>query len=127
MAKREGELKQKFAKELKLQLPLFRMYLLATSGAADRVIIGNKFTSFWEFKHADPFFSSNGLQELECMRADVQGFCRYVIFYERIHIQRTLIVKPENVYDGSWLTNNEACDNFDHEWLVRYVKGIHGL
>lgn len=125
--KREAELKSHFFQALHRRLPQFLVFSIATAGAPDRVVIGNGFTSFLEFKHADPFFVSRLNQELAAMRLDKQGFCRYVIWYEKGNDRRTIVAKPEIVHDGLWLINNEGCANFDHEWLVSYLKGQHGL
>jgi len=132
MSKREGELKSRFTKELKLQLPEFITLLHASAGAPDRSITGNKFTSMWEFKHGTPSFASPGLQELTCERLDVQGYCRYVIWMDaaiRVPQQSTLIVKPSDIRKRvGWAFDVESwCKGFDMKWLVNQVRKVHGL
>lgn len=122
MTKREAELKSKFYKELRLQLPTFQVLWLATAGAPDRCIVGNRHTSFLEFKHADPEFTSHGNQELMCRRLARQGFCRYVIWYERSGWKQTFIVHPDHLHP---IVPEEQTHGFDHKWLVNYVKRIH--
>jgi hypothetical protein len=117
--------------ELRLQCPTFLVLLQATAGAADRAIVGNGATTWWEFKHATPTFDSPGNQELMCMRLALQGYCRYVIWQEARsgYGRRTLIVHPREVHTrASWKVVPEAfCVGYDHRWLVRYIQKVHRL
>lgn len=128
--KREAELKSLFTKEMKRQLPNFFMLHFASAGAPDREIVGNGFTTRWEFKHGTPGFASPGNQELFCMRLAAAGHCRYVIWQEsRLGLgARTMIVHPKNVYNrgGGWNFLPEAsCPGFDIRWLVNQVREAH--
>lgn len=129
--KREAEFKSKFKQELKRQLPNFYLLMVATKGVADRVVVGNKRTSFWEFKHATPTFDSPGDQELMCMRLNVAGYCRYVVFWESAAGigSRTMIVTPKAVHERkSWLLEpEEVTPGFNTRWLVEQVARVHGL
>lgn len=128
--KREAEFKSDFAKELKRQYPNFYLLLLLTRGAADRLVVGNKRYSLWEFKHATPTFDSPGDQELMCMRLNVAGYCRYVVFWESLAgSHRTMIVTPKAVHERkSWLLEpEEVTPGFDIPWLVRKVGEVHGV
>lgn len=127
--KREAELKAKFTRELKRQLPTFLVLQYATNGAPDREIVGNGVTSRWESKHATPQFKSPGNQELLCMRLAAHGHCRYVVWWERDGAERTLIVHPLQIHErASWNLNEEAsCDGFNMRWLVDQVRQVHGL
>ena|SRR3990167_1460329 len=127
--KREGELKSLFGKELKRQLPGFYVLHYATNGAPDREIVGAGITTRWECKHATPDFASPGDQELMCCRLAVVAHCRYIVWWERRTIQRTMIVHPLEVMNRlSWNLNAETwCVGFDMRWLVEQVKRTHGL
>jgi hypothetical protein len=129
MPKQEAKLKSAFFKELHRQLPGFLILAQASAGAPDKGIVGNGRVSFLEFKHATPQFISHGDQELFCMRLAVQGFCRYVIFWESVTGlgKRTMIVHPKQVHEreGWRLVPEEVTPGFDHRWLVEYVKQVH--
>ncbi len=128
ITKREAEFKSNFGKELKRRYPAFYILLFSTRGGPDRIVIGNKRYSMWEFKHATPGFESPGDQELMCMRLNVAGYCRYVIFYEN-QDQHTLIVTPKAVHErkGWKLEPEHITAGFDIPWLVRHVAWVHGL
>lgn len=125
--KREAALKSLFGKEMTRQLPGFMLLSYATNGAPDREIVGLGVTSRWEFKHATPSFDSPADQELVCSRIAAVGHCRYVVWYERGPIQKTLIVHPLKVMRRtSWDLEAEAwCTGFDMRWLVDYVRRVH--
>lgn len=127
--KREAELKSEFFAELKRQLPDFLLLAQASAGAPDKALVGAGRTSFLEFKHATPDFLSPGLQELFCCRLAVQGFCRYVIWWEGASGlgKRTMVVHPRKVHERTgWLLDpEEVTPGFDHKWLVDYVKQVH--
>jgi hypothetical protein len=129
--KYEGKLKSAFGAELKKQLPNFLTLMFATRAASDRLIVGNGVSTFWEFKHGTPDFDVPGDQLLMCMRLDVQGRCRFVIWEEQATGigKRTMIVKPREVYEARkagrqplpeiWTTG------FNHKWLVDHIKTLH--
>lgn len=127
--KREAELKSKFGQELKRQLPGFYVLQYSTNGAPDREIIGAGVSSRWEMKHATPDFASPGDQELMCCRLAVAAHCRYVVWWERGIIQKTMIVHPRKVMGRtSWDLEAESfCVGFDMRWLVEQVRKVHGI
>jgi hypothetical protein len=127
--KREAELKSLFGKELRRQLPGFYMLQYATNGAPDRSIVGAGHQSNWEMKHCTPDFKSPADQELMCCRLAVAAHCRYVVWYERGAVQKTMIVHPKNVMNRiSWDLIPEAwCVGFDMRWLVDRVREAHGV
>jgi len=127
--KREGELKSKFGQELKLQLPNLYVLHYATNGAPDREIIGAGITTRWEFKHGTPDFLSHADQELMCCRLATVAHCRYVVWWERGTIQKTMIVHPNEVrLRKSWNLIPEAfCVGFDMKWLVGQIRLAHCL
>lgn len=127
--KQEGVLKAAFARELKRQLPHYEVLFYATAGAPDRTIVGDGRQTNWECKHLVPSMSTQGLQELTCMRLAVQGHCKYVLWSESRGMKRTLIVEPRIVY--AWLRHEGALrpeavtEGFDHAWLVQQVRKAH--
>lgn len=129
--KYEGKLKSAFGAELKKQLPNFLSLMFATRGAADRVIVGNGISTFWEFKHGTPDFDTPGDQLLMCMRLNVQGRCRFVIWEEQESGvgKRTMIVKPRDIYDarrnGTKFVPESWTTGFNHRWLVDQIKIAH--
>lgn len=129
MAKREAELKSLFADEMKRQLPGFHILQYLTNGAPDREIVGANVTTRWEFKHATPDFDSPGDQELMCCRLAHAAHCRYIVFWERGPIQKTMIVHPLKVMRRtSWDLEAETwCAGFDLRWLVEQVRKAHGV
>jgi hypothetical protein len=125
--KREGELKRQFAQEMKRQLPDFYVLHYATNGAPDREIIGNGISTRWEMKHGTPAFVSPGDQELMCCRLAAVAHCRYVIWTERLGMQKTMIVHPLQVMhrQGWSLVAESVTSGFDHRWLVEQIKQVH--
>lgn len=127
VSKREAELKRKFTAELKRQLPQFYMLQYVTNGAPDRSIVGGGRQTNWEAKHATPTFKSPGDQELLCSRMAIASHCRYIIWWERGAIQKTMIVHPREVtHRTSWDLVPEAfCIGFDMKWLVEQIRRAH--
>lgn len=127
--KREAELKSLFRAELKRQLPGFLMLEYATNGAPDRSVVGAGRQSNWEMKHATPDFRSPGDQELMLCRMAAAGHARYIVWWEKGPVQKTMIVHPRDVmHRASW--NLEAqtwCTGFDMRWLVDQVRLAHGI
>jgi len=60
------------------------------------------------------------------MRIAVQAHCRYVLWKEDRHGERTLIVHPRHVHEKTGVYEL-SCEGFDHIWLVNQVKRVHGL
>lgn len=127
--KNEAGLKSAAMKELHKQLPAFLVLALADAGGPDKTVVGAGRTTFWEFKHATPDFTSHDNQALLCTRLAVQGYCRYVIWQEHHGIKRTLIVHPRAVLErDSWAVVPESfTTGFDHRWLVEQVRKAHRI
>lgn len=131
MTKREGELKSAFTKAFKLVVPQAVILLFSSAGAPDRSITFSGHTTHWEFKHGTPGITSHALQELMCMRLEIEGHCRYVIWHESAAFGRkTFILRPTAVHH--WLRSQQTpkaeaqCEGFNHAWLVAQVKKAHG-
>ena len=129
MAKREGELKSKFAQEMKRRLPGFYLLQYSTNGAPDRSIVGAGRQTNWEAKHGTPDFLSPGDQELLCCRMAAASHCRYIVWLERGAMRKTLIVHPLKIMNRvSWNLEAETwCTGFNMTWLVSKVREAHGL
>ena len=127
MAKREGELKATFVRELRRQLPglvVLAHQDIRTVGIPDLSVTGNGRTSWLEFKHGNPHFASQGYQELTCMRLAAGGFCRYVIFHENADgtAKRTMIVHPKMLKE---MIPESFTTGFNHKWLCEWVREVH--
>ena len=126
--KQEANLKAALMRALRDVLPDFvhqRHEDRFSSGWPDISVSGYGRTSFWEVKHADPRFSSNGLQELTCLRLALASFhCRYIVYHENHGIKRTLIVHPNHIGD---LLPEFSCAGFNHTWLVEQIRKVHGI
>lgn len=129
MEKREGELKSRFSAELKRQLSGFYILQYATNGAPDRSIVGAGRQTNWEMKHATPDFKSPDDQELMMCRMAIASHARYVIWFERGAVQKTMIVHPKDVMNRvSWnLIPESFCVGFDMRWLVGEIRKAHGI
>jgi hypothetical protein len=93
------------------------------SGIPDVSVSGNGFTSWWEFKYADPDFDSRGIQELTMLRLDHASYARYVIFCED-KVRQVLIVEPSKI--GTWGTEYELrISRFDYGLVAAHIHSIH--
>lgn len=90
-------------------------------GVPDLSVTGRRFTSWWEFKLADPDFQSEGIQELTMKRLDAAGFARYII-YEK-DPKQIFIVRPDDLRD--WKTLGICYVGWDHTWVLRYMWDVH--
>jgi len=124
MSHREAALKSALFKRLHQDEPSFLILQIATAGAPDREVVGNKLTTYWEGKHGTPHFVSHGNQELMCQRLDVQGYCRYVIWLEDAHggSKRTLIVRPRDIRT---LTPEVATEGHSHVFVSDFIRKVH--
>lgn len=124
----ESGLKAALLKEMRLQLPGFVIQAHADglrSGVPDWSVDGNGRTSWLEFKHATPDFSSRGIQELTMLRLAAASYARYVVWWENAQGtgKRTLIVHPKNLKD---LVPEAWCVGHNHRWLVEWIRARHG-
>ncbi len=126
--KREADLKAALMRELRARLSGFicqRIEDRFTSGWPDIEIVGSARTSYWEVKHADPSWTTHGIQELTMMRLAAASFyARYIFFHEKKGVKRTLIVHPKNIRD---LLPDVWCVGFDMKWLAEYTKKVHTI
>lgn len=88
ISKRENELKEAYWQHFRTMVFARHYHVVQhqdvrTAGNPDSHLSGFGGTSFWEFKHATPNFSTSRVQEETCVKLDRVGYiCRYVIFYE---------------------------------------------
>jgi hypothetical protein len=93
-----------------------------TYGIPDISATGSGISSWWECKHANPDFKSQGIQELTAMRLAKHGICYYVIFVDKP--KSVLIVHPKDI--KNWETSAIAqCEGFDYEWVVNFIIKTH--
>lgn len=132
--KRESEIKDAFWRrfeELYAAPYYFVMQLqdVRNGGHPDNCVNGYGRSTWWEFKHATPNFSSPGLQELTCVRLAKHSYCRYVLFYEHRDESKTLITHPRYVHQKHGkladihIEVEFAGHNFDQ--LAAYIHAVH--
>ena len=99
------------------------------SGYPDRSIHGYGHSTFWEFKHATPNFSSPGLQEITCARLAVHTYCRHVLFVETETERRIMIAHPREVFQKHGKLKRIAAevefDGHDFDKLAAFIHAIH--
>lgn len=128
MPKRETPLKAALMKVMRTELPRFvvmRHEDRWTSGIPDFSVDGAGRTSWYEVKHADPEFDSEGIQELTCLRLAVASYCRYVIYYENKDgaEKRTMIVHPKHLHA---LIPEASVPGYSHAFVAAYIRRVHG-
>lgn len=134
MIKQEANLKRALKQLIYRELPNFYIIShedVSKSGIPDWSISGNKKTSWLEFKHATPQFESDEIQEITCCSLAATSFCRYVIWrqYGEEGPKETLIVHPNSVRlrKDYGLKIENAAEGFDHQFVLNYIRGIHGV
>ena len=133
--KRENEIKQAYWQRFHELYPPSAYFAthhqdVRKSGYPDDSLHGFGKSSFWEFKHATPNFSSPGVQELTCARIARHGFsCLYVLFFESASRRRTLIAHPRDVLSKNGkLEHVSTLDSFeghDFDKLAAFMHAIH--
>lgn len=92
-------------------------------GVPDLSVTGNGITSWWEGKHANPKFQSQGIQELTMLRLAKQSHARYIIWDEGEGAKRTLLVHPQEM--NVWEEAKECAAGFNHRWVVDQIRKVH--
>ena len=90
-------------------------------GLPDVSATGDKMTSWWEIKHANPIFKSRGVQWRTCCRLAEAGICYYIIFSEEP--QRTTIISPPLL--TSWRTHSIYKSGFDYQWVAAFIRATN--
>jgi hypothetical protein len=133
MKKRESELRSRFMKVMRSDWPgaiAIRHEDVRTVGIPDLSVTYAGMTSWWEFKHGTPDFSSPGLQAHTCQRLASNGYCRYVIFHEAEDLKPGIfIVHPryiDNWKNGTVSEFDAMTVRFDFDWLMQFMKIVHG-
>jgi hypothetical protein len=120
----ETYLKKKFMEVARERLRGFvcqRLEIPTISGWPDIVIAGMNYTSWHEFKFADPDFDSTGIQELTMNRLARASYARYVIYIEEPKGIR--IVHPKDF--AQWATSGVYREGWDHEWVAFSIYQAH--
>jgi hypothetical protein len=89
----------------------------ASAGHPDTSITWHGNTLWVEFKHANPSFKSQGIQELTCSRLALHGLCVYVVFDSPR--DRICILAPKEL--GKWPHAVVSCSGFSFEWLAEQL------
>ena len=122
----EANLKSALVSLLRKELPgyvTFRHEDRHLFGVPDFSVTGNRIVSWWEAKHANPSFVSQGIQELTMLRLANQSHARYIIWDENGGAKRTLIVHPKEM--NEWQSAKELVTGFNHKWLVEQIRKVH--
>lgn len=99
----------------------------STAGIPDFSVDGNKFTSWWEAKHAKPRIEGTELQLVKCKRKEIASFCRYIVYQESGIFRYTGIVKPSEVGANGFFQFEESVQReADHDFILNYIERIHG-
>lgn len=129
--KRESYFKRKLAAMIKEQLHNFLVisHVDVQSGIPDWSITGNGVTSWLEFKHGTPAFTSHGVQVVVARKLAIAGKCRYVVFWERGDAKETLIVDPKDVVIGrnATVVAEEGALGHNLQFVISYIKKVHGV
>ena len=124
----EAQLKGALIKEARILLPtsyvVIRHEDRFTHGLPDISVTGNRITSWWECKLANPNFSSKGIQELTMLRLMRSGFAFYIVWVYNEIGRYTYIVNPNDI--GKPITEwTHSVEGFDHKWLVEEIRKVH--
>ena len=128
LPKREAALKATLIKELKKH----RAYLVFTHsdrrlyGVPDLSISGHGMTSWWELKHATPYFYSSKIQELTCYHLSLRTACHYILYFEHDDKRYTQIVLPKNLHNEVIAQPEAHIQGHDQAAVVQYIKQLHG-
>lgn len=99
----------------------------STAGIPDFSVDGNKFTSWWEIKHAKPRIVGTELQLVECKRREVASFCRYIVYQDSGLFRYTGIVKPSQVGANGYFPFEQSVQKeADHDFILNYIETVHG-
>ncbi len=100
-----------------------------TTGIPDVSVTCNRKTSWWETKLADPKVNmkGRGLQHVNMRRLAVAGSAYYVIYEDHDGVCSTSIVEPRRLLPNGTFTALEAVCGWDHQFVVKFIKRVHGL
>lgn len=134
VAKRENEIKSAFFKRFEVLYPV-RLYTVLQHqdvrkpGHPDSSVHGFGKSSFWEFKHATPNFSTYALQEITCARLQKHTYCRYVLFFEYRDTLKILIAKPSDVRRRQGKIDEVKIEvefgEHDFDTLAHFIHNVH--
>jgi hypothetical protein len=101
----------------------YRLEDSSASGIPDIVVTARRRTTWWEAKYGDPSFDWGGIQHLQMIQLEQNGFARYIIYRETSSgIKQVAIVKPSEIEQQElW----EVRDGFDHDWVVLKILRAH--
>lgn len=94
-----------------------------THGIPDISVTGNKITTWWEVKYANPDFKSKGIQDLTLLRLHLAGYANFIIYKDK-KVKRVYIVPP-NLITFSTADWPNYAEGFNHLWVVEEVRKLH--
>lgn len=143
----ETQLKSKLTKALRESLNnavIFRHEDQFTSGVPDISITWKGYTTWLEVKLAKPAIRGKGVQKHTMQMLAENGRCWYVVYTIKKleghlintksimfpgllepQFYSTFIVSPKEVNDGNWILSKNYVDNFDHQFVVDFIKNSH--
>lgn len=123
----EASLKSDLMALLRAELPgfvVFRIEDKITGGIPDVVVTGNKSTTWWEVKFANPDFKCPGIQELTALRLAAAGKACFFIVYALRRKERSVhIVHPKNL--NEWMRAEVTANGFNHRFVMEFIRGVH--
>lgn len=124
----EADLKGKLVKLLREKYPGYVIWRIedgTTSGIPDLIVNGNKITSYWEIKFANPAFRVKGIQERTAIQLARVGLAKFIVYWEKDDDRKTYIVDPRDINKPitSW---ENFVPGFNHTWLVSQIGAVHG-
>jgi hypothetical protein len=115
----------KLLREQLIRYVILRIEDTANVGVPDTIVTGGgqRITSWWEFKHANPHIKKRPSQELMMRRLGNVGRAFYVIFESEGRDRWTRIVEPKDY--AMWKTSGIIRVDFDYQYVVDFIRGIH--
>lgn len=125
----ETQLKARLIRTLRASLNnavIFRHEDQFTSGIPDISITWKGYTTWLEVKLAKPRIRGKGVQKYTMEMLAENGRCWYVVFLvEKDLLCSTYIVNPKAVNEGNWMFSQNCIDDFDHQFVVDFIKRTH--
>lgn len=123
----ETKLKAEFMKYAVPAMPGYELIRLEDKfrhGIPDLTVTGFGWTSWWEFKYANPKCKKDGDQEYMLRKLDQKGYARYVIFVEGEQ-RTTHIVRPLHYKEWMTTTMKLTVAEFSFAALCQHIHKVH--
>lgn len=93
-------------------------------GHPDIVATGNRLTSWWETKLADPKIRHRGVQRLKMRRLARAGVAFYIVYFDDGGELSTHIVPPDRITEWPHF-RGEWTHGFEHDFVARSIIHAH--